>query len=1376
MSITSRLEQVANAMTEWRHELINVDGSNRLLYYRDLKVGTLDLADAVPTALEQLRRGQAVRLGRLYPEKERLVTALKSVKRIAGMSRVAEEEYGVSISFLAIGMATWDDGRSSFDQSNNGHSNNVEEEPPGNLGLRMPASPVLLQPVGFVARPGSRDGYELKLSGEAIVNPVLLHVLSSQFQVVVDDSELLEAASDDGMLFRALEKSCSGVARFGINERLLIGTFSYMKQPMVDDLDEDQLEFLAESDLVAAIAGVPEAVELIRSQGGDASLTSPDYEPPANEFLVLDADASQSYVINAASAGQHLVVQGPPGTGKSQTIANLIADLAAHGKSVLFVAQKRAAITAVLQRLERVDLEHLAIDMFEGAGSRKHVMSAIGAAMETMSEARTVSADALHVRWTTARDQLTRHQMALHELREPWHTSVWGLMSMERGQPEAAKTVLRLKPKVIGDWTPLSVEELGGFAAELCAAGGFDASLIGRVGWGIDAFPDLESLATSYGYAEELDESVLPSVLTFVTEQAQVAGVETPCSVNQLRDLVTLLAKTVEYWRLSGRALSSDLADIDLTLAINANAPKEWLASKDIQIAWRERRTGRKIANTLLDKSLSKVMRHEYLVESRRLRDAWKNLGAPKVPELDSAGVTAGKTSERILMERIDRLQVKVDGVALAEVSFEELASVLKDLLGDPYRFRLPQIHGFRRRLIDAGLGDVLVEMSAQHVSGDVADAKVRYVFAVSLIEQILAKDERLAGVTRAQLERWAMEFVTADVQHLEANAARVRRIAAERMATIRNSYPDEDAAVHRQVIRKRGFISIRKLFLEAPNVLKAIKPCWAMSPLMVSQILPARRLFDVVIFDEASQVVPADAIPAIARGAQLLVAGDQHQLPPTNLWQKISVAGLDEDGDGGDDGDEDEDQSPNIAPATRDLESILDALALVLTGRTRTLTWHYRSKDEMLIATNNSYIYHNQLITFPGANGEGRVRYISVPPSPGLGRNNKSPSSEVSKVVDLALEHARDHPLESLGIITFGSDHMNRIEAELEARLKVATELQPFFQPSGFEPFFIKNIERVQGDEREAIILSLGYGKADDGRLRYSWGPVLNKGGERRPNVATSRAKSRMTLVTSFTADEMDPTASSSEGFQFMYRFIQFMNSHGQSFGGSPGRDVTLNPFEADVMHQLTAAGLQLEPQWGVGAYLIDFAVKDPDHPGRFVLAIECDGASYHSGVIARERDRLRQQHLELLGWRFHRIWSTDWRTDPAPQVEAVLVAYEAALAKARSAEEGIGEQSGAASNEGDKSDILNSTSAPKARVFMPLFTPGTPIARYRPIELVRIVRWVMSDDIIRTDEELLEEAVKEMGFAKRGSRIRLALIEAIVSAKAEAAAKRTQ
>ena len=438
----------------------------------------------------------------------------------------------------------------------------------------------------------------------------------------------------------------------------------------------------------------------------------------------------------------------------------------------------------------------------------------------------------------------------------------------------------------------------------------------------------------------------------------------------------------------------------------------------------------------------------------------------------------------------------------------------------------------------------------------------------------------------------------------------------------------------------------------------------------MVSQVLPVARLFDVVIFDEASQIVPADAIPAIMRGHQIVVAGDDRQLPPTNFFRQVG----DSDDDAGDDDE-------NLVSFGAGFESVLDALRPLLP--TAPLAWHYRSRDERLVAFSNSRIYGGALTTFPGVLRDDCLRHVVVAQGPGSGQE-ASVDAEVRKVVELVLAHAREHPAESLGVIALGIKHAERIDAALRTALARLGEavgpadpaglsdgeyaaLEAFFAEDVPEPFFVKNLERVQGDERDAIILSIGYGKHPDGRMRYQWGPLLRDGGERRLNVAATRAKHRLTLVSSFSGHDVDPDRVTKAGARMLADYLDYASSGGSAQEASGAGQ--LDAFEADVRDRLAAAGITVVPQYGVGGYRVDFAATHPQDPTRMVLAIEADGASYRESGSVRDRDRLRGEHLQRLGWRYHRLWSTNWFRQPDAEVAKVQEAYLRAIAGADSA-----------------------------------------------------------------------------------------------------------
>ncbi len=604
--------------------------------------------------------------------------------------------------------------------------------------------------------------------------------------------------------------------------------------------------------------------------------------------------------------------------------------------------------------------------------------------------------------------------------------------------------------------------------------------------------------------------------------------------------------------------------------------------------------------------------------------------------------------------------------------------------------WQLPRLYELGARFGDLSLGPLLDELARREAGPDLAAAAFDHAWYTAILDQMRVLDPRYAADRGDALDEIAGEFRVHDIQHLTANRARVRRAWAQTLVEACDRHPLQARVIRKQAALRRGHLPLRRLLDQASDVLFAIKPCWAMSPLMVSQVLPVARLFDVVIFDEASQIVPADAIPAIMRGHQIVVAGDDRQLPPTNFFRQVG----DPDDDGGDDDE-------NLVSFGAGFESVLDALRPLLP--TAPLAWHYRSRDERLVAFSNSRIYGGALTTFPGVLRDDCLRHVVVAQGPGSGQE-ASVDAEVSKVVELVLEHAREHPAESLGVIALGIKHAERIDAALRVALARLGEsggaaepggpgelggegepggpsqpgghgdskyaaLEAFFAEDVPEPFFVKNLERVQGDERDAIILSIGYGKHPDGRMRYQWGPLLRDGGERRLNVAATRAKHRLTLVSSFSGHDVDPDRVTKAGARMLADYLDYASSGGSAQEASGAGQ--LDAFEADVRDRLAAAGITVVPQYGVGGYRVDFAATHPQDPSRMVLAIEADGASYRESGSVRDRDRLRGEHLQRLGWRYHRLWSTNWFRQPDAEVAKVQEAYRRAIAGADSAHE---------------------------------------------------------------------------------------------------------
>ena len=657
-----------------------------------------------------------------------------------------------------------------------------------------------------------------------------------------------------------------------------------------------------------------------------------------------------------------------------------------------------------------------------------------------------------------------------------------------------------------------------------------------------------------------------------------------------------------------------------------------------------------------------------------------------------------------------------------------------------------------------------ILACSTEGVYGANAGDALKRIWFEAIAENTARTDPDISTFSRSSQDLRINQFIDADQRHIESGPQRVRRAWAERLVRVRDQFPDQSSTVAKQASLQRRHMPIRDLLSSAPDVMSAIKPCWVMSPLVVAELLPPRINFDVVIFDEASQIMPEDAILSILQANQTIVAGDPKQLPPTSFF--TSSAGDDDEEDEELDEDLDEETKSALlqgqqAALTHDIESILDVVAVLLPlgrGR-RNLTWHYRSQDERLIAFSNAQpeLYNWGLTTFPGAGGYVPVTFEEVLWEAGYEGPTNSNENEVIRVVELILQHATERPNESLGVITLGLFHANKIDDALRLALTERPELEDFFSEDQSEPFFVKSIERVQGDEREAIILSVGYAKGDRGQIRYNFGAINQIGGERRLNVAVTRARKRVSAVCSYSGRDMDSTRLRREGPSLLKAYLEYADSGGSNLGERIVEKHPLNPFEKDVLSGLTDAGLALTTQHGASNYLIDYVAWHPENKGQPVLAIEADGASYHSSQSARDRDRLRQEHLERLGWRFHRIWSTEWFRNRDAEISKVLESFELAL-NGRLPPKTILPSSGSDDEVHEQHSQNRERSLPR-----PFIYAGEPIANYRHRDLVAILRWIESDDQLRTEQELLNEAILEMGYGRRGTRIVAALESAI-------------
>ena len=1345
MNTTSRdrQERVVRAAARWAKELTDESGRNLLLYYKELKSGTLSLDEARVSKKKRLLNGRKVRIQELFTS-DQVDDALRRIRAVKRKATVNYEEKGINTLFLGWGMATWTPVSSSA----------------------TPASPVLLCSIGLERTGAAEVDFEMKLNGDWTLNEALLQHLENEFSVDVSGESLMDPYGDgeklsedeEQAIFAELNWRAERVPNFAITERVVMGNFMFKKMPMVKDINNN-LDALAQHDLIAAIAGdeaAGEAVRATRSDTVDPSL--PDRIPPGSEFLVLDADASQNAAINAALAGESFVLQGPPGTGKSQTISNLIAAMMAEGKCVLFVAEKRAAIDAVAKRLTKVGLDRFVMDLHGGVSSRKELARQLDESLGVISRTPPVAQEGLHQSLQTSREELSGYAEALHQEREPWRMSYFEVQSRLLGlEPSRPSSGDEPEPPVL--FSSSALNELDETAAEKVRRDLKDWADLseplrsGRSPWAGARITTDDEARSALDGCLRLTSECIPNwkrQQRLLSDELEIDDLGSVSQWNELFGEVAGLAEGIAGTEsvLTKEVFNRDVDQLAEDMAPAAGSVFSRLFNKQYKKAKAE-------LESLVSASskLSARAALNAIVAAREQSRCWVELGWAGSPRVPANAVGASSAFDEML-NTVDKLALSLPEGRFAEETAEGISRIAQELISDQQTlFRLPRLAEVEQRLRTAHMGPLLERVEAGTLSATALETAFDHSWLRSIQREVLWGDSRLSGFQGTRQSRYVDEFQQADAEHLEHTAARVARRIAEHAVAALSQCADEDQLIRKEASKKTRHLPLRRLFEEAPTALTVLRPCWAMSPLDVAQTLPTGPLFDLVVFDEASQVMPCDAISALLRGKRAMVAGDPRQLPPTSFF----------DSSGGDD-DLDEDEE-----SITDYESILDVLDAMLSRHP--LTWHYRSQDERLIAYSNQQIYHGSLTTFPGADADQCLDWVLVPHQMGMPTEKGSNSGEVQRVVDLMIDHAQRRSTESLGVIAMGSHHADRIEETLRKRIEQerSPELEEFFEESREERAFVKNLERVQGDERDAIILSIGYGKNADGRMQYRFGPLNQEGGERRLNVAITRARKRMTLVSSFDHAEMDPDRTRATGANMLRGFLKFAQSGGTELDGADDAE-PLNAFEVDVLDKLEGAGLEVVPQYGCSGYRIDFAVRHPSRPGQFALAVEADGASYHSSATARDRDRLRQEHLERLGWRFCRIWSTDWFNDHQSEVRRVLAAYETAVAENRSGK--IASLSSDFDSDSSDNELRvgvpsSETDSAPQRDSAPGIWVYDSIDEYSHEELVAIARWIESDGLLRTNAQLFEEIFDELPFRRRGSRIEEAINAAIVSAR---------
>lgn len=696
------------------------------------------------------------------------------------------------------------------------------------------------------------------------------------------------------------------------------------------------------------------------------------------------------------------------------------------------------------------------------------------------------------------------------------------------------------------------------------------------------------------------------------------------------------------------------------------------------------------------------------------------------------------------------------DRIFLVHRAFTEQQNLLQQWSG-----RLPEIHQAIQWNTLAETAAAAHLQSLMHCcvqwpqARDQLKAALQKTWYGYVLEQAITAHPSLRRFERASHETMVQQFRRLDQLNLQYNRL---LIALKHW----NDMPGVDAGGQVNVLRtefnkKARHKPLRKLVQEAGMAIQAVKPVFMMSPLSIANYLPPGSIsFDLVIFDEASQVRPVDALGAILRGKQLVVVGDTKQLPPTSFFDTLTKEADDED---------------NV---TADMQSIL-GLADAQGASQRMLRWHYRSRHESLISLSNREFYENKLVIFPGAGSKERLGLLFHHLSDTVydRGNTRTNPLEAAAVADAVVAHARNNANLTLGVVAFSTAQMQAIQQALETRRRKMPELEKFFQQHADEPFFVKNLENVQGDERDVIFISIGYGRTADGSLGMLFGPLNNEGGERRLNVLITRAKLRCEIFTNITADDMDAARSKAAGVHALKNFLHYAQ-HGRLQQEEGLETLPGKPFEEHIAGILTGLGYTVHKQVGSAGCCIDLAIADTRHPGRYILGIECDGLNYRSAQSARDRDRLRYQVLQGMGWNLYRVWSTDWFRNPQKEQELLVQAITAAMEKASAADADEAEATATAPAPEINREAVEEEKTPGVLYQLAMVPAEINKQEFHLHPVPKIAGWI--EEVVRIEspvhvEEAARRLVEAAGIARIGTRIREHFQQAV---QYSAAAKR--
>ncbi|WP_256838461.1 DUF4011 domain-containing protein [Ornithinimicrobium faecis] len=1168
------------AQDAWRSELAELGGRNTLMWHRELPTGTIDLTVAHPGGVAKLLAGHNTLLSELVRESMALTEARRRVSAIRAKGVELQREYGLSTLFLAVGMASWQLRRAPI----------------------PPRAPVLLRGARIRPTDASRRDFVLRLDSDVIFNPALEHYLRGERGIELDGHELARASSgrhgfDPRPTYDRLEALCGGLSEFGIGPQLVLSTYPLAKLPLVAEL-AGPVETLARRPLLVSLAEAQE-------KSGKDVAPAKGHRPRA--ATVLAVDRAQRDVLNVLAQGQSVLLDAEPGTGRTQTIVNAVARAVGGGGSVLVAAEQRRALEDVQERLRSIGLGDLALDLRETAAAARRAGATLVDALDRhQSEQPMTSDSAAPVVTEDPLVVLAEHQEHLHGRREPWgvtlaetHEVLARLAALER----SPASHVRLEGDVLAGLTPDSMSEIREALTRAVSAGAWKRRA--EDPWfGAQITTDQDAERAAALVADHVGGR-FSQAREDVNALAKAVGLPAPVNLQQWNRIFELLRQVRDTLDVfTPEVYESPLEDL-----VRATTKQPRGSADKLSTVARTRL--RRQARSLLRPGTPPPDVGDRLAHALQERSEWESLAGraarPSTPRgwEEAAAEFEGIHSDLTWLAEV--LQTTTHG---REFETTHLDLVLERLVRlDAQADRLPvvaAVHGDLQPLRDRGLGRLVDDLAQRGVAHDDVEAEADLVFWASVHDQMARQTPQATG---AELHGVVALLERQEEARAEAARSAVVHAARDRVSAVLAAHPDQADAL-RAVVEAGPPLRTIDLIQAAPDLVQALRPCWLTSPLTVPATIPTDTELDLIVIEEAQQIPLAHAVPALTRGATVLVAGDSGGLPG------LPVAGV-------------ADATQDPAPAGG--ESLLSSASRVLP--VRHLDTHYRSLDDRMLPRRPG----SAVTGYPGVLRQSRIAVVEA----------EGKDEAITRMVDIVLDHARRSPRHSLGVVVDDAALVPHAETLLWERVAGEADLVASFREDVAEPFVLSTVERAAGDVRDRLVLVL----TGRDQLSQAWGAAALNASRRSIVVVSDRPLGdlpaspgldlvRATVARAAVDPEQQEPAPRDPAPQ----------------DSAPQDPAPQAPaLVADLAQRLRAENLTVRLGFGGGPQRIELVVDDPDDRNRPLLAIDTDA---HPDPDGPDADRLynRILHLRQLGWTPVQVWTTDVFRDPAREVARLV------------------------------------------------------------------------------------------------------------------------